>query len=186
MVGLTSLLVPIVLSAVIVFFASFAIHMTPWHKSDYPKLPNEDAVRNAIRPLNLPPGDYFIPKPESMAELKSAAHAAKLKEGPIVVMTVFPNGDMGMGRSLGLWFVYCLVVAVFAGYVSGRALPHGADYLHVFRFAGVTAFAGFSLALLQMSIWYRRAWLTTIKSMLDGLLYALLVAGTFGWRWPHA
>ena len=42
-----------------------------------------------------------------------------------------------------------------------------------------------SLALLQFSIWYRRSWVTTLKSMIDGLLYALLTAGTFGWLWPR-
>lgn len=26
-------------------------------------------------------------------------------EGPVMVMTVMPNGVMGMGRSLRLWFV---------------------------------------------------------------------------------
>ena len=50
MTALSALLVPIVLSAVIVFVASFIIHMAlPWHKSDYPKVPNEDRVREALR-----------------------------------------------------------------------------------------------------------------------------------------
>jgi len=55
----------------------------------------------------------------------------------------------------------------------------------VFRFAGSTAFMGYSLALAQNSIWYRRNWGTTFKSMFDGLVYALLTAGTFGWLWPR-
>ena len=36
-----------------------------------------------------------------------------------------------------------------------------------------------------MWIWYRRSLLTTIKSSVDGLIYALLTAGTFGWLWPR-
>jgi hypothetical protein len=36
-----------------------------------------------------------------------------------------------------------------------------------------------------MSIWYSRAWINTIKSTIDGLIYALLTAGTFGWLWPR-
>jgi hypothetical protein len=55
----------------------------------------------------------------------------------------------------------------------------------VFRFAGTTAFIGYSVALWQMSIWYRRAWSTTIKATVDGLIYALLTAGVFGWLWPR-
>jgi hypothetical protein len=90
-----------------------------------------------------------------------------------------------MGLSLTLWFLYCIVMGVFAAYVSGRALGPGAHYLSVFRFAGCTAFAGYALALWQNSIWYKRAWTTTLKSTFDGLVYALLTAGTFGWLWPR-
>jgi hypothetical protein len=78
-----------------------------------------------------------------------------------------------------------VVVGVFAAYVAGRALPPGSHYLHVFRFAGVAAFLAYSVALWQMSIWYQRAWSITIKSTIDGLIYALLTAGTFGWLWPR-
>jgi hypothetical protein len=49
----------------------------------------------------------------------------------------------------------------------------------------VAAFLGYAGALWQMSIWYRRAWSTTIKATVDGLIYALLTAGTFGWLWPR-
>jgi hypothetical protein len=98
---------------------------------------------------------------------------------------VLPNGPSGIGRSLVLWFLYSAVVGVFAAYVAGRALPPAADSLRVFRFAGVTAFVGYAVALWQMSIWYRRAWSTTIKATVDGLIYALLTAGVFGWLWPR-
>jgi len=96
-----------------------------------------------------------------------------------------PSGGISMGRNLILWFVYCVVVSVFAAYIAGRALPQGTVYLNVFRFAGATAFIGYAAALWQMSIWYHRAWTTTIKSTVDGLIYALLTAGTFGWLWPR-
>jgi hypothetical protein len=77
------------------------------------------------------------------------------------------------------------VVSVFAAYITGRALGPGANYLEVFRFAGTTSFLGYSMALLQTSIWYKRNWGTTIRVMIDGLLYGLLTAGTFGWLWPR-
>jgi hypothetical protein len=84
-----------------------------------------------------------------------------------------------------LWFLYGIAVSVCAAYIAGRALPSGASYLQVFRFAGTTAFIGYSLALWQMSIWYRRSWVTTFKATVDGLIYGLLTAGTFGWLWPR-
>ena len=71
-------------------------------------------------------------------------------------------------------------------YVSGRALAPGANYVAVFRFAGTTAFIAYAMALWSDSIWYKRAWSTTAKNTLDGLVYALLTAGLFGWLWPAA
>ena len=55
----------------------------------------------------------------------------------------------------------------------------------MFRFAGCSAFQGYSLALPQDSIWFWRKWSTTLKNMIDGLVYALLTAGAFGWLWPR-
>ena len=186
MTGLTALWLPIVLSAVVVFLVSAIIHMvSPWHKSDYPKLPNEAQVMDALRPLNIPPGDYFIPRPSSSADAKSPEFVEKMRKGPVVIMTVVAPGGMSMGRNLSLWMAYAAIIGVFAGYVAGRALPVGADYLHVFRFVGVTAFLSYSMALWQMSIWYNRSWVTTIKSTIDSLIYALLTAGMFGWLWPR-
>src|SRR5882672_11125774 len=170
MTGLMSLWLPILLSAAIVFVISSAIHMLlPWHRSDYPKMPNEDRVRDALRPLAIPPGDYMVPRPSSREELASPAFLEKMKQGPNFIMTMLPSGPWSMARNLSMWFAYALVVGLFSAYITGRALPPGAQYLQVFRFAGATAFIGYSAALWQMSIWYRRAWLTTIKSTVDGL-----------------
>jgi len=186
MVGLSGLWLPILLSAVIVFVASSLIHMaSPWHKGDYPRLRNEDPVMDALRSLSLPPGDYFMPRPSSRAEMRSPEFAEKIKRGPMVMMTVFPAGSMSMGRNLAMWFGYCVVMSVFAAYIAGRALPAGVSYLQVFRFAGAVAFIGYSAALWQMSIWYRRAWSITVKATVDGLIYGLLTAGAFGWLWPR-
>jgi hypothetical protein len=186
MTGLSGLWLPILLSAVLVFVSSSIIHMVlPWHKSDYRAVPNEDKVMDALRPLAIPPGDYMIPRPASMEAMKSPEFIEKRNKGPVMVVTVMPNGPMTMGSTMGLWFVYSLGVSVLAAYVAGRALPSGSPYLHVFRFAGVTAFTGYSVALFQMSIWYRRSWRTTIMSAFDGLIYGLLTAGAFGWLWPR-
>jgi hypothetical protein len=182
MVDLASLLLPVILSAVFVFVASSLIHMVlGYHNNDYARLPNEEAVRPVLR---VPPGDYAIPHASGMAEMKAPEHTRKLEEGPIAFITVAPPGSWSMGASLAQWFAFCLVVSVFAGYIAGRALPPGAHYLEVFRFAGATAFAGYALGIWQQTIWYRRSAVSTLKSTFDGLIYALLTAGTFGWLWP--
>ena len=80
MVSVLSLLIPIALSAVLVFIASSIIHMaTPWHKTDLMSLPDEHDVMKALRPFNLPPGNYGFPRPGSMADMKSPAFMEKVK-----------------------------------------------------------------------------------------------------------
>jgi hypothetical protein len=140
---------------------------------------------DALRPLNIPPGDYMFPRPASMADMRSPEFAAKRAKGPVMIVTVLPSGPVGMGKELVLWFLFSVVVGIFAAYVAGRALPTGADYLRVFQFVGTIAFIGYSFALWPLSIWYRRSLGTTIRSTVDGLLYGLLAAGTFGWLWPR-
>jgi len=185
MVPLAQLWLPILLSAVILFVASSILHMVlPWHRDDYRSVPDQERLRAALQPLAIPPGDYVVPRPSSREEMRSPEFLARVNEGPNLVLTVLPNGPWTMGRNLSLWFVYLLVVAVFAAYVAGRVLPPGADYLMVFRVVGTSAFLGFAVALWQMSIWYRRAWSTTIKATIDGLIYGMLAAGVFGWLWP--
>lgn len=186
MTSLTTLWLPILLSSVFVFVASSVIHMfLPWHKSDYSSVPSEERVMDALRPLAVPPGDYMVPRPASTQEMRSPEFAEKMKRGPVMMLTVMPNGPVAMGKNLVLWFLYSAVIGVFAAYVAGRALPAGAPYLRVFQLVGVTAFIAYSVALWEMSIWFRRAWSTTIKGTVDGLIYALITAGTFGWLWPR-
>src|SRR5260221_12576442 len=183
---LTASWLPISFSPVLVFVASSLIHMSRgWHAGDSPPLPDEARFAEAARPLAIPPGDYMVPRPRSMADWRLPEFIEERKIGPVMMITVLPTGLFGMGRNLAMWFVYSLVVSLFAAYVTGHALGPGAHSRQVFRFAGTVAFVGYALALWQMSIWYRRQWRTTIVSTIDGLIYAGLTAGTLGWLWPR-
>lgn len=185
MVPIVSLWMPILLSAVIVFVASSLLHMVlPLHRSDYRKLPSEDDVMAALRRFSIPPGDYLVPCSTTPKEMNDPGFVGKMTKGPVAVMTVMRSGRPSMAAPLAQWFVYSLVVGVFAAYIAGRALGPGAHYLAVFRFAGATAFVGYSLALWQNTIWFKRNWVVTLKSTFDGLIYGLLTGGVFGWLWP--
>lgn len=187
MTVLHALWLPILLSSVFVFVASSIIHMALpwWHKDDYSKLPQEDKVMDSLRPFATPPGDYFVPLAGTMKEMRTPEFQEKLKRGPVMTITVMPNGMINMGKSLALWFLYLVAVNALAGYVAFHTLPAGARYTSVFRIVGVTTFLGYTAALWQMSIWYRRSLATTIRSTVDGLIYAGLAAGTYGWLWPR-
>lgn len=184
MVPITSLVIPILVSAVFVFLASSVIHMMlGYHKNDFSQIPNEDAALEALRQMKIPPGDYCAPFARSTAELKSPAFAEKAARGPLVMMTLSPGGPISMGAQLMQWFLYCVVISFFAAYVTSRVLEPEAHYLAVFRVAGAVTFMGYAMGLPQHSIWYKKQWGSTLRSMFDGLVYALLTAGTFGWLW---
>ena len=185
MIPVASLMIPILISAVFVFLASWLIHMLlPYHRSDFKAAPSESELMDAIRKLNLPPGDYMVPHGGGPEGMRNPAFIEKLKKGPVLTMTVMQSGPPNMGSNLAQWFVYCVAVSLIAAYVAGAALGPGAHYLQVFRFAGCTAFVGYSVAMWQDSIWYKRKWSTTIKNTFDGLIYGCLTAGTLGWLWP--
>lgn len=183
MVGLSMLWIPIVVSAVLVFVASSILHMVlPYHRSDYRKLPNEDAAAAALR--GTAPGMYILPYCTHQ-EMKSPAVQEKFKSGPVGTVLLRPPGPIQMGKFLGLWFGFCLIVGFFTAYLAGRTLAPGVHYLVVFRVVGTAAFMAYGLSNLANGIWKGEPWGVVAKEVVDGLIYGLLTAGTFGWLWPR-
>jgi hypothetical protein len=187
MIPLTALWLLILLSAVIVFFASFIIHMVlGYHKSDYRKLPDEETVTDALRNAGVIRGPaYFFPY-FSFKEMKSPPVIEKMKRGPVGLLTVLRSGPPAMGKNMVQWFLYCVVISTFAAYLSSRTLAPGTAFLRVFRVVGTTAFLGYGAAHAQESIWNGRSWVVTLKHLFDSLIYAVLIAGVFGWLWPKS
>jgi len=185
MVSLAALWIPIVLSAVIVFIASSIMHMVlPYHRSDYRKLPDEEKVLAALRSAGLTQGLYNFPF-TTHKEMKSPEVQEKFKQGPVGFLTVFPSGPVNMGKFMGLWFVFCLLISFFTAYLTGRTVAQGVQYLAVFRVAGTAAFMAYGLGILSNGIWKGQPWSMVAKECFDGLIYGLLTAGTFGWLWPR-
>jgi len=182
---LSALWLPIVLSAVFVFIASSIMHMLlPYHRSDYQKLPDEDKVLTAMRGAVLNRGLYIFPF-TTHKDMKSPAVIEKYNQGPVGMMTIAPNGPPVMPKFLGQWFGYCLLVGFFVAYLAAHTVAQGALYPVVFRVVGTAAFLAYGLGGISNSIWKGQTWSMTIKEAIDGLVYALLTAGTFGWLWPR-
>ena len=185
MVALTSLWLPILVSAVVVFVASSVIHMMlPYHRSDYGKLPSEAEVAEALRRFNIPPGEYMMPRPSGPKDMQNPEFIERWKKGPRMLITAWGGDSMAMGGQLAKWFVFAVVVSLFAGYLASRALPPGAAYLDVSQMASTTAFLAYSMAYWPGVIWYKRSPMTALKNTFDGLIYGLLTGGVFGWLWP--
>ncbi|MGE3164932.1 MAG: hypothetical protein AB7O52_08495 [Planctomycetota bacterium] len=177
---------PIILAAVFVFVVSSILHMLlPIHRGDYKKLPAESDVLDVLRSHRLPPGSYMFPCAPSMKEMGSPEMLAKYQQGPVGFVTLLPAGVPNIGKNLIQWFVYTVVISFIVAYLASLVLPKGAHYMTVFRVTGTAAMLVYALGAVPESIWKGVSWTITAKFIFDGIVYALVTAGTFGWLWPQ-
>ena len=185
MVTLVDLWMPILVAAVIVFLASSIVHMVlRYHRTDMKGLPNEDAVQKAVG-AGIAPGQYVFPYCSDMKEMQTDAMRKKFQAGPVGILTIRPAGEISMGPLLFKWFLYIILISILAGYMGEATLDRTAAYMAVFRVVGTAAFLGYAGAVISGGIWLSRPWSTVCKDIVDGAIYAMLTAGTFGWLWPR-
>ncbi|MSU24070.1 MAG: hypothetical protein EXS32_09655 [Opitutus sp.] len=184
--ALLALWLPILLSAVVVFVISSLVHMVfEWHAGDYSGLANEDAVRAAIRAGNPAPGRYVMPHCDDMKDMGSEAMLQKYRDGPVGHFTLGPNGAPNMGKHLGSWFVWTLIVATVAAFLAVRLL--GLDHAHArgaAKLVGAVTFIAHGFGTVTESIWMMRPWSSSGKYLLDAALYAVGSGLVFLWLWP--
>jgi len=182
-----SLWLPVVVSTVAVFFVSSILHMVlKYHRADYRQLPGEDDVAAAIRKARPDPGYYVMPYCPDPAQMKDPAVQKKYNDGPVAFLTVMRNGPPALGKSLVMWLVYCFLVSFVAAYIARHTLSYGADGMIVMRITGTVAFAGYALGYLQDSIWKAMPWSNSIRSIIDGAIYAVTTGIVFRLLWPGA
>jgi hypothetical protein len=182
-VDLASLWLPILLSGIAVFIVSSLIWTVfQWHNSDWQKLPDEEALRRAL--AGAAPGQYSVPYAQNNKARQSSEWQEKYREGPAAMMVVLRHGSMAMGKQLGQWIIYCLVISLLVAYVASATLPAGTEYLRVFRVTGTVAMLAYAGGAAMGSIWFGHTWGRTAKDIADGVIYGLLTAGIFGWLWP--
>ena len=187
MVPLSALWLAILAAAVLVFIASSLVHMVlPYHKSDYKGLPDEESVRSALGKQNLPPGMYHMPYCASMKDMAKPEMVKKYEEGPVAMITMFPRGKMALGPYLAKWFVFIVFISFTVAYLAGRVVGPATDYLHVFQITGTAAWLAYGASAVSAGIWAGRPWSVVLKEVIDGLIYAGVTGGAFGWLWPKA
>jgi hypothetical protein len=185
MVSIPELWLPILLSAVAVFIVSSIIHMLlPYHRSDYKQLPDEEKVLAPIRSAGLARGLYNFPHC-TPKQMKTPEVAERFKQGPVGMLIVMPNGTPAMGKFLGQWFVYCLVISIFVAYLTGRTLPPGVAHRSIFHLGAAAAFLAYGVGQLTNGIWRGQLWGMTAKDVIDGAIYALVTAEIFALLWPQ-
>ncbi len=184
-VSIIQLWLPILLGAVFCWIFSAIIHMLiKHHNADYKKLPNEDAVADALRQGQPGPGLYHTPHCKDMSEMNDPAMQEKFKQGPIAMISVFPNGLPPMGKLLIQQFAFFLIGCALIAYVATLSLTRGSEYNEVLRMVMATGFLTFGYGLIPYSIWFGHPWSNCVRYLIDALVYAAVTAATFAWLWP--
>lgn len=176
---LTDLWLPILVSAAVVFFLSFLLHMViPIHKGDFKQIPNEEEFVQTMQ--STPAGLYMFPwgTPQTM---NSPEFKEKQQRGPNGTLSIFP-GPVNMGSNLIRTFAMYLVMGVLIAYLGWHALIPGSDFASVFRITGAAAFCCHALGWIPMMIWYRCC--TFWPNMIDALVYTAATGAVFAVMWP--
>ena len=177
-----TLILPILLSAVALFFASFLSWMVlQLHKLDWVKLPHEDKFLEGARGCDLALGSYAFPGCSSPEEMKSEAFQKKQEAGPCGFMTI--TGRVNMGRNLGLTFVYFLVTSFCLAYLTTLAVKPGADFMTVFRFVATAGFLTFYSAIVPHAIWFK---CRIVGHLIESIAFAAIIGAIFAAMWPGA
>ena len=184
MATIAALWLPILLSAVVVFIVSAAVWMVmPHHKNDFSPASDQDALMDAVRGSTPGPGMYYFPW--AAGGENSPEYREMARTGPVGILRVRdPEAVLNMGPAMLKSVSLYLVVSVFVAYLASVALAPGAAYLSVFQVTGTAAFMAYGFIGYQEAIWFGLPGRVAFKHSLDGLAYALLTAGIFGWLWP--
>jgi hypothetical protein len=180
-ISVWSLWLPIVVSGVALFFASWVAWMfLPHHKSEWRGLPNEDATMQTLRNLNIPPGQYTFPYPATAEDWKSEAFKSKMQTGPNGNMVVFP-APCSMGKNMLCTVLFFVIANFTIGYLSGIALEPGTPFMKVFQFVGTAGILTYGTANILNGIWFGRK---MVADIIDGIAYGLITGAIFAAMWP--
>jgi hypothetical protein len=179
--ALMSLWLPIIVSGIALFFASFAAWMLlPHHKPEWKGVDNEDAFLQALRSAGIGPGQYMFPYSCKPEDWKSEEFKRRREAGPTGTLTVWktaPNMGVNMACTVAFFTIANFVIA----YLAAMAIPPGADFLTVFRFVGTAGILTYGTANILNGIWFGRKMMADI---IDGIAYGLITGLIFAALWP--
>jgi hypothetical protein len=179
--SLMSLWLPIIVSGIALFFASWAAWMLlPHHKPEWQGISNEAAFLQSLRSMNLPAGQYMFPYSCKPEDWKSEEFQRRREAGPTGTLTVWKKPP-NMGVNMLCTVLFFTIANLVIGYLAGIALPPGTDFLTVFRFVGTAGILTYGTANILNGIWFGRKMAADIA---DGIAYGIITGLIFASLWP--
>lgn len=198
---LSHLWLPILVSGVAVWFASFIAWMAiGHHKKDRDALPGGAAGErdfiDSISRMNIRPGCYgfpdfcqhdHLPRKEKMEALKKL-----YDQHPQGLLRVWAPTNMGL--NMALTFLFYLVTSTVIAYIAWAALPHSAAAADpascpclttkVFQVTGAAAVLAYCFASFPNDLWFQNKRRAMLMNALDGVAFGLITGAIFAWLWP--
>ncbi len=181
---LLNLWLPVLVSSIAVFFASFLAWMVVGHhKPDWRELPDERRVGELLQNAGVQPGRYLFPLAQNREQMADPVKQQLLKSGPWGTINLFPAAP-AMGRNLILTWLFYLTTSLFVAYLGTLALEPGATFLQVFQVTGTAGILAYCFGFVPNAIWFGTPLRAVLMDVLDGLTFGLLTGAVFGILWP--
>ena len=181
---LATLWLPILLSSIAVFFASFLAWVVIGHHApDWSEIPDEGNVIDFIRAQGLRPGQYIFPMARTKEAMADEAKKQRILSGPWGTLNIWGR-QVNMGRNLLQSFVFYLVTSFFIAYLATLALAPGATFSKVFQVTGTAGILAYAFGHVPNSIWFGTHRRPMLMDIIDGVCFGLITGLIFAAFWP--
>ena len=181
---LAGLWIPILVSAVAVFFASFlAWVVIGHHNRDWNELPEEGDTMSFLQKSGIRPGLYIFPMARSKEQMADDTKQQRLNSGPWGTVNIW-SAQINMGRNLLQTFTFYLIASVFIGYLATLALDPGAGFSKAFQVTGTAGILAYAFGTVPNAIWFGSHLRPALMDIIDGVCFGLITGVVFGALWP--
>jgi hypothetical protein len=183
---ISSLGLPILLSAIAVFVASFLAWVVIGHHTpDWNELPDEEATITLLQKSGAKAGQYMFPMMRSKEQMADESKQRRMDSGPWGTVNIWAR-PVNMGRNLLQTFVFYLVASFFVGYLGTLALDPGASFSRVFQVTGTAGILAYAFGGVPNAIWFGTHFRSAIMDVIDGICFGLITGLVFASMWPAA
>lgn len=137
-----------IVGGIIMFVWSAVMHMSPVGRAGLKTLPNEDAVRTALKNNIADEGLYYFPGPDPANPKDMKAWEAKMRSGPTGLLVYAPVGEPMTPRQLTIELLSDIAAALIAAILASMLVGSYGK-----RVAAITMLAVFAWVLLTVSYW---------------------------------